>query len=93
LASTQYPNDRWRKFLINLLLEDYMKCYRPHFAHFLYQRWQMTHGNHDQFEEIQIIFMSEMTRPINEARETVKFVLFDAHVEKPTDGYVEFVTY
>ncbi len=59
LAAT-YKNDRWRSFLMNIVLEDYGHYYLPYYASYLCRSWDESHSFDKQLLSFDIFYMMKM---------------------------------
>ncbi|KAL6065396.1 hypothetical protein QOT17_010215 [Balamuthia mandrillaris] len=57
-----YPNQRWRKFMMNLNSKNHQK-YRAYFSHFLCRVWNEKHEEGQRLLRIEGMFMEEYTPP------------------------------
>jgi hypothetical protein len=62
LVSATYRNERWRKYLINLMDAGHAGD-RPHYARYLWREWDRRHAGDEQLAGVKIYFMLEPTRP------------------------------
>lgn len=60
LISAMYKNDRWRKYMLNLWLQDY-SAYRPLYTQYLCSSWNDSHSGSQKLETIQLIYMLHST--------------------------------
>lgn len=61
-VSATYPNERWRKYMMNLWLRDY-SAYRLYYGRWLCRSWNDNHPPPDQIKSFEICFMLEKTLP------------------------------
>ncbi len=59
-VSALYPNERWRKYLMNIWGRDYYP-YRHYFTEYLCKRWNDTHAGGKHLVSINMTFMLETT--------------------------------
>jgi hypothetical protein len=71
-----YPNERWRKFMMNIWLRQY-KDFRGPFAHYLCWDWNRKNSGSDRLDRVTISFMLEMTPSPGEATHVNRVVLGD----------------
>ncbi|HZT83047.1 MAG TPA: HTTM domain-containing protein [Gemmataceae bacterium] len=76
-VAADYPNERWRKYLMNLWLKEH-EAHRPRFAAYLESKWNASHGVGEQLRAVRIYYMLEMTRP-NQPPAPVEKVLLWEH--------------
>ncbi len=62
LVSRTYPNQRWRKYMMNLWQVSF-KEHRLHYARYLCRSWNARHANASQLDEFHIYYMKELTLP------------------------------
>jgi hypothetical protein len=62
LASATYPNERWRKYLMNLWTKDNV-AHRPLYARYLLRQWNARHKGQLAIESVDVYFMLKRTRP------------------------------
>lgn len=60
LISAIYPNERWRKYHLNLWLEEFER-YRPYYAQYLWRDWDSRHEGDRQLADLKIYFMLKVT--------------------------------
>jgi hypothetical protein len=60
LVSAQYPNDRWRKYLMNLEMDEFAKLRGP-YARWLCADWNSSHSGERHLVRLRVIFMAERT--------------------------------
>jgi predicted DCC family thiol-disulfide oxidoreductase YuxK len=61
-VSATYPNERWRKYMMNLWFKDYAE-YRLYYGQYLCRNWNSQHQGSKQLENFEIDFMLEKTLP------------------------------
>lgn len=59
-VSVLYPNERWRKYMMNLWLRE-NDAYRPYYARYLCQEWNDAHGAEEKLVKLKLIYMREDT--------------------------------
>lgn len=62
LVSQTYPNQRWRKYMMNLWQVSF-KEHRLYYARFLCRSWNASHPGMEQLDEFHIYYMKELTLP------------------------------
>ena len=62
VVSKQYPDDRWRKYIINIYQENKNE-YWLNYARYLCRSWNDFHEPQEQVETFKIIFMKEVILP------------------------------
>jgi hypothetical protein len=62
LASREYPNDHWRKYLINLWGRDNAD-YRLYYGQYLCRDWNSRHTGDQQLDTFKMYYMLEETQP------------------------------
>jgi hypothetical protein len=62
LVSATYRNERWRKYLMNLIDAGHAGD-RPHYARYLWREWDARHAGDEQLAGLKIYFMVERTCP------------------------------
>ncbi|MDP3975475.1 MAG: HTTM domain-containing protein [bacterium] len=62
MVSATYPNERWRKYLMNLWLRDNTD-HRLWYGKYLCRDWNARQEGEQQLDNFQIIFMKEMSLP------------------------------
>ncbi|WP_251964399.1 HTTM domain-containing protein [Salinibacter ruber] len=67
-VSQMYPNQRWRKYLMNLRRPGYSEQ-RGHFSSWLCYMWNVKHENKKRLSTLNIIFIEERTLPPQHDRE------------------------
>lgn len=60
LLSATYKNDRWRSYMMNLILEEDGEYYLPSYAHYLCKQWNDNHSPDKQLLSFDIFFMLKM---------------------------------
>lgn len=80
LVSATFPNERWRKYMMNLFLRSGMK-HRKHYADYLRRDWDARHRGEWQIEKIEIIYMMERTLPDYTTAPVEKLQLFEGSFE------------
>ena len=60
-VAQMYPNQRWRKYMMNLWKKDY-RHHRLYYGRYLCREWNSTHGAAAQLSTLQIYFMKETTQ-------------------------------
>jgi hypothetical protein len=75
-AGDFYPNERWRKFMMNIWLKQY-KDFRGPFARYLCWDWNRKNSGPDHLDRVTISFMLEMTPPPGEPTHVNRIVLGD----------------
>jgi predicted DCC family thiol-disulfide oxidoreductase YuxK len=61
-VAATYKNYRWRKYMMNLWLKDYER-HRPYYAQYLCRDWNSRHRGAQRLEELEIVYMLEVTLP------------------------------
>ncbi|MEW6279753.1 MAG: HTTM domain-containing protein [Candidatus Eremiobacterota bacterium] len=61
-VSATYPNERWRKYMMNLWMRDYSR-YRLYYGRYLCRSWNGSHPYDRQVTTFKIYFMLENTLP------------------------------
>ena len=74
LVSATYPDYRWRRYLMNLYLQDYTSQ-RPHFARYLCHHYSA--HSQVQLDYIEMYFMLEINLPENKTSEPEKTLLYE----------------
>jgi hypothetical protein len=64
LVSATYPNERWRKYMLNLSQPEY-ETHRAHYLQYLRREWDEEHAAGLQLKRIRLYFMLLVTPPIN----------------------------
>ncbi|MBD1896331.1 HTTM domain-containing protein [Coleofasciculus sp. FACHB-129] len=77
LVSATYPNERWRKYMMNIWSKDNSK-YRLYYGRYLCRNWNTQHQGSQQLDTFSIYFMRENTLP-NYQTPTVKKVRIWKH--------------
>lgn len=77
-AADFYPNERWRKYMMNIWLKDYAKFRMP-FAHYLCWNWNRKNPDLDRLEQVSIFFMLETTPPPGQPGDVKKLNLLDSY--------------
>lgn len=72
--SSTFPNDRWRKWFLNLYNRDFAG-YRQPYADYLRRRWNSEHRGPWQVREIRLWYMLETTLPEYQQPEVRKLML------------------
>ncbi|HEX5271397.1 MAG TPA: HTTM domain-containing protein [Gemmataceae bacterium] len=62
LVSATYPNERWRKYLINLWARDNV-AHRPLYARYLLRQWNARHKGQLAIDSVEVYFMLKRTLP------------------------------
>ena len=62
LVSATYPNERWRKYLMNLAHSDYQR-YRIYYLEYLRRGWDNEHSGARQLSRVNLYFMLKPTLP------------------------------
>ena len=62
LVSATYPNERWRKYMMNLWSQKNAK-HRLYYGQYLCRKWNSQHQGSKQLENFNIYFMLEKTMP------------------------------
>jgi hypothetical protein len=57
LLSAVYPNDRWRSYLMNLVIEEEGEMHIPLYANYLCRQWNSTHSSDKKLLSFDIYFM------------------------------------
>lgn len=91
VPSTEYKNQRWRKYMRNLWMKSNKKLRQP-FAQYLCRSWNKDHQGGEKVKSLQIIYMKEVTPKPGEAAtvETVEiwdhdcFSTADQNATQPT---------
>jgi hypothetical protein len=55
--SATYKNDRWRSYLMNLMIEEEGRQHMVHYTHYLAREWNATHPPHQQLAVLDLAFM------------------------------------
>ncbi len=71
-----YPDERWRRFMINIGIDDY-QAFRLPFSHYLCTDWNQKNSGADHIERVSIYFVREETPPPGQAGEVKKLHFFD----------------
>jgi len=71
-----YPNERWRRYLINIGTRDLRDLRRP-FAAYLCRTWNGSHSGSTHLDRGSVLFMQEVTPPPGEHGEVQKLNLND----------------
>lgn len=58
--SRTYPNDRWRSYMMNLLLQESGESYIPYYAEYLCRNWDKKHLPDQQLINFDIFFMMKI---------------------------------
>lgn len=61
-VSSMYPNQRWRKYLMNLRRPKY-SGQRPYFSQWLCRRWNQRHSGRQELSGVSVSFVEERTPP------------------------------
>jgi len=75
-AADFYPNERWRKYMMNIWLRNY-KEFRAPFAHYLCRSWNGKNSGADHMDRVTVTFMLERTPPPGGEAKVEKIVLGD----------------
>ena len=62
LVSSQFPNQRWRKYLMNLWDRNYAE-YRYYYILYLCNEWNEKHSSDKQIKSVEMVYMLEKTPP------------------------------
>jgi len=73
-----FPNDRWRKYLMNLWLKQF-EDHRLHYGRFLCREWNASHYGDEQVDKFDIYYMLEETPPPGESMLELKSALLHQH--------------
>jgi hypothetical protein len=84
LVSATYPNERWRKYLMNLWMVD-NAAHRPLYARYLLRAWNARHKGELAVESVEVYFMLKRTQPDYEVARPQK-VLLCAERAGPEEG-------
>ncbi|MBA2482395.1 MAG: HTTM domain-containing protein [Planctomycetes bacterium] len=60
--SAQYPNERWRKYLMNLSGADFAPRFRQHYARWLCDRWNAAHEGGEHAGSLDLYFWKKTNR-------------------------------
>jgi hypothetical protein len=75
-AGDFYPNERWRRYMMNIGTRDY-KDFRLPLVRYLCSKWNATNSGPDHLEEISLFFMREVTPPPGQQGDIQKLLFFD----------------
>lgn len=62
LISQTYPNDRWRKYMMNLWQKN-NSAYRQYYGQYLCRTWNVEHPQNEQLAKIELDYILEKTLP------------------------------
>jgi len=87
-VSATYPNQRWRKYMMNIWLKKY-NDQRVHYGRYLCRRWNSRHSGGERLSTFEIYFMEEVSQPDHQVPEPRKANLwshdcFDAPDDDPS---------
>lgn len=74
-VSSSFPNQRWRKYMMNLVKTEW-KDYVPYLAAYLCRTWNSEARSEGTLQELEIVFMEEMSLPDNRISVPEKIVLW-----------------
>lgn len=62
LLSATYKNDRWRSYLMNLILHEYddTDIFFAHYAHYLCTQWNETHSDEQNLVSLEIFYIAKI---------------------------------
>jgi len=75
VVADQYPNERWRKYLMNICGRAF-EPYRPYFGQYLCRTWNDSHPPQEQIMSVDIGFVMEKTLPNYEVEAPKTFILW-----------------
>jgi len=81
-VADQYQNDRWRKYLENILIVDNAHL-RPYYCEFLINEWNASHGEEAYVQHLNIIYMMERTLPDYETEEPTPMLICTCETQPP----------
>lgn len=61
-AAGFYPNERWRRYIMNVGTRDYREFRLP-FSQYVCREWNLTNAGPDHLEQVRLVFMRETTLP------------------------------
>lgn len=76
LVSLTYRDQRWRKYLENLISPSGQK-YLPYYARYLCVEWNRHHPGEEEIKSLQIVYMKHYIFPNNQVSDTIKTVLWN----------------
>ena len=71
-----YPNERWRKYMMNIGTRDF-KDYRLPFTQYLCSKWNLKNSGSDYLEQVSVYFFREVTPPPGQQPTAEKLLFFD----------------
>ncbi|MGD1807523.1 HTTM domain-containing protein [Dapis sp. BLCC M126] len=74
LVSSTYPDERWRKYMMNIWLKGYA-AYRLYYGQYLCRDWNSKHQGEEQLDTFEIYFMLEKTLPNYQTPEVEKVMI------------------
>jgi uncharacterized membrane protein YphA (DoxX/SURF4 family) len=70
-----YPNDRWRSYLMNMVIED-DEVYLSNYADYIVRSWNEINPRNKQIVQLSIVFMSKMNTYIGPPQQPQKKILW-----------------
>lgn len=81
LVSSLFPDQRWRKYMLNLVLPAY-KDYIPYYARYMCRSWNRRHERNEEVKALQVVFMMHQIYRPNQIGDTTKFILWNERCQK-----------
>jgi hypothetical protein len=75
-AADFYPNERWRRYMMNIGTRDF-KDFRLPFLQYLCSRWNAAHSGAEHLEKVSLYFMREVTPPPGQQASVRKLLFFE----------------
>jgi hypothetical protein len=75
-ATDFYPNERWRRYMMNIGTRDF-KDFRLPFVQYLCSQWNPSHPGAEHLEQVSIFFNREVTPPPGQSGAVQKLLFFD----------------
>lgn len=79
LLSAMYSNDRWRSYMMNLVIEENTEVYLLYYAKYLCRQWNRSHRYEKQLIRFDIIFMLKVNDIEHPAANYEKTLLWTHH--------------
>jgi hypothetical protein len=79
LLSAMYSNDRWRSYMMNLVIEENTEAYLLYYAKYLCRQWNRSHRYEKQLIRFDIIFMLKVNDIEHPAANYEKTLLWTHH--------------
>jgi len=83
LVSAIYTNDRWRSYMMNLLLDEAGEALAPPYAGYLCREWNSSHSFGEQLMQFDINFMLKINQ-LGKPNRIRKLTLLRFHCQPPT---------